>query len=202
MSNEHLSAAAAIVVTFVLFAPYIRSIRRGDTRPHVFTWVVWAIGTLTVFVAQLAGGAGLGAWPIGISGLITSYVAFLAYDRRGDTAVTRVDWAFLVAAMSALPLWFLTADPLWAVVTLTVVDLLGFGPTVRKAYGQPREEHAGLFALSALRNALVVAALERHTLTAVLFPAAVGLACLLLVVMLLWRRTVLGTVKQVGAAAA
>ncbi|HEV7300354.1 MAG TPA: hypothetical protein VGN72_13385 [Tepidisphaeraceae bacterium] len=198
MSNEHLSAAAALVVTFALFAPYVRSIHRGHTRPHVFTWVIWGLGTLTVFVAQLAGGAGVGAWPIGISGLITSYVTLLAYRRRGDTAVTRVDWAFFLGALSALPLWMLTRDPLWAVVTLTVVDLLGFGPTVRKAYWHPREEHAGLFALSALRNGLVMLALERYSLTTVLFPAAVGIACLLLVAMLLWRRASLDAARQVG----
>ncbi|HEV7301307.1 MAG TPA: hypothetical protein VGN72_18230 [Tepidisphaeraceae bacterium] len=94
---------------------------------------------------------------------------------------------------NVLPVWFLTADPLWAVVTLTVVDLLGFGPTMRKAYWHPREEHAGHFALSALRNGLVILALERYSLTTVLFPAAVGIVCLLLVAMLSWRWKALQT---------
>jgi hypothetical protein len=199
MSKEHLSVAA-IAVTFVLFVPYVRSVHRGHTKPHVFTWVIWGLGTLTVFAAQMAGGAGVGAWPIGISGLISSYIAVLAHLKRDDATITGADWAFLVAALSALPFWFLTADPLWAVVTLTVVDLIGFGPTVRRAYRHPHAEHAGFFALSAGRNALVILALERYSLTTVLFPAGVGVACALLVLMLVWRRASLGAGARAGQA--
>ena len=32
----------AILMTFYAFYPYIRSIRVGETRPHVFSWVIWA----------------------------------------------------------------------------------------------------------------------------------------------------------------
>ncbi len=187
MSKELLSAAA-IALTFGIFFPYIRSIHRGKTKPHVFSWVVWGLGTFIVFLAQLAGHGGLGAWPIGVSGVITSYIALLAYRKRADTIITKTDWVFFFAALSALPFWFLTSDPLWAVVTLTVVDVIGFGPTVRRAYRHPHEESVRFFALGAVRNLLVIFALEYYSLTTVLFPAAVGLACLLLVFMLAYRR--------------
>ena len=39
-----------------------------------------------------------------------------------------------------------------------------------------------------LRNLLVLLSLERLTLTTALFPASVGLACVAVVVLLLWRR--------------
>jgi hypothetical protein len=187
---KELLSAAAILLTFALFLPYIRAILLGKVRPHVFSWVIWALGTLTVFFAQLAGQAGLGAWPIGISGLMTSVVALLAYQKRADTRITRTDWAFFIAALSALPLWFFTTDPLWAVVILTAVDILGFGPTLRHAYHHPHDESVLFFSLSVLRNGLVIGALEHYSLTTALFPAAVGVACLLLVGMLVYRRQV------------
>ena len=191
MYKESLSAAA-IVLTFALFFPYIRSIQRGETKPHVFSWVVWGLGTLIVFFAQLADKGGPGAWVIGVSGVITSYIALLAYRKRGDTVITRTDWAFFLAALSALPCWFLTSNPLWAVVTLTIADVVGFGPTVRKAYAYPHDESVGFFALSALRNLLVILALEHYSLTTILFPAAVGLACLLLAFLLVYWRSAAG----------
>jgi len=187
---KELASGTAFVVTFLLFVPYIRSTRRGTTIPHVFSWVVWAFGTSVVFFAQLAGGAGIGAWPIGFSACMTGYVAFLAYRVRGHFEVTRQDWALFLLAVSSIPAWGLTADPLWAVVFLTAADLLGFGPTLRKAYIYPFQEHAGFFALGALRNGLVVFALENYSWTTILFPAAVGIACLLLAVFLVIRRTV------------
>ncbi len=180
--------AAAIVLTFVAFVPYIRSILRGRARPHVFSWVIWGLTTFIVFFAQLAGHAGLGAWPIGVSGAISIYIALLAYVKRADAHITGADWGFLAAALSALPLWFLTSNPAWAVVTLTTVDLIGFGPTVRKSFHHPHDESMGFFTLFAVRNFLVVLAVETYSVTTVLFPAVIGLACLLLVFMLAARR--------------
>jgi hypothetical protein len=150
--------------------------------------VIWGAGTFIVFFAQLSDRGGVGAWPIGVSACITSYIAALAYVKRGDTQITRADWFYLVAALSALPFWFLTSDPMWAVVVLTISDLVGFGPTIRRAWSFPQLESASFFALGSARNALVVLALENYSVTTVLFPAAVGLACLLLALFLLHRR--------------
>ena len=190
MYKEFFSTLA-ILVTFTLFIPYIRSIQRGKTKPHLFSWVIWGLGTLVVCFAQLADNGGLGAWVIGISGLISIYIAFLAYLKRGDTLITKLDWMFFIAALSALPCWYLTANPLWAVVMLTLVDLFGFGPTIRKAYNRPHEENTVFFALSFGRNLLVILALEHYSLTTVLFPAAVGFACLLVASLLSYRKCVI-----------
>lgn len=188
--KEALSAVA-FIVTVALFADYIRSIRAAGTVPHVFSWIIWAGGTLIVFFAQLAGGGGVGAWPIGFSGCITCYIAYLAYRKRHQSPIKSLDWVFFVLAISALPAWWFASDPLWAVVLLTCADIVGFGPTFRRAYHHPYQEHAGFFALGALRNALVVLALERYSWTTVLFPAAVGVACLGLACLLYARRRVI-----------
>jgi hypothetical protein len=185
---KELLSAAAIVLTFAIFVPYIRSIQSGLTKPHAFSWVIWALGTFVVALAQLAGDGGAGAWPIAVSGVITAYIAVLAYRKHCDTAVTTTDWIFLVAALAALPCWFLTSDPLWAVVILTAVDLAGFGPTFRKAFARPYEERIGFYALAAVRNVLAILALEAYSLTTVLFPAAVGVACVAFVMMVAYRR--------------
>ncbi|MFC1747794.1 hypothetical protein ACFL2V_03220 [Pseudomonadota bacterium] len=187
MSKELLSAIA-IAITFIAFMPYIRSIRIGKTKPHIFSWIIWGTTTFVVFLAQLSDAAGAGAWPIGVSGLITLYVAYLAYVHKSDTSITSVDWAFLIVAMSALPFWYITADPLWAVVILTTVDVLGFGPTVRKAYVRPYEENVLFYTLFVVRNAISIAALEHYSLTTVLFPLVIGLASFGLVLLILLCR--------------
>lgn len=145
-------------------------------------------GTLVVCVAQLRGGGGAGAWVIGVSGLLTCSVAILAWVKAGDRSIVPVDYLFLALAGSALPLWFLTETALSAVIVLTIVDLLGFGPSVRKAWHEPCSENALFFGLGAFRNGLVVLALEAYSWTVVLFPAAIGLACLLFVGLILVRR--------------
>jgi hypothetical protein len=178
----------AMLATFLAFMPYILAITKGATPPHVFSWVIWGTSTIIVFFAQLKAGSGVGAWPIGLSALITMTVAWLAWYKGGDAAITRMDWGFLLASLSALPVWFYTSDPLWAIIILTLVDLMGFGPTVRKAYSKPNEEQMTFYMLCFFRNALVIAALETYSLATLLFPSATGLACVLLVLMMALRR--------------
>ena len=190
MHYKILFSAAAIALTFVAFFPYLRSIVRGVTRPHVFSWVIWGSTTFVVFLAQLKDEAGVGAWPIGISGSITIFIALLAYMKRADVTITKTDWTFFIAAMSSLPLWYISSDPLWAVVILTTVDVLGFGPTVRKAYWQPHSESIAFFSLFSARNLLVIMALENYSITTVLFPAVIAVACAGLIVMISYRRLV------------
>ena len=183
-------SAAALVLTFVAFIPYYRAILRDEIRPHVFSWIIWAAGTVIVFAAQLSDGGGIGAWPIGVSGVLTGGVAGLALMRSADVSIVRMDWVFLILALSALPLWFLTSTALSAVIILTLVDLLGFGPSVRKAYDAPFEENATFFAIGAVRNGFVLLALEHLSWTTALFPAAVGLACLLFIALIAMQRRV------------
>jgi hypothetical protein len=198
MHHKEILSGAAIALTIMAFFPYLRAILSGTTRPHVFSWVIWGATTFVVFLAQLDGKGGAGAWPIGVSGSITICIAFLAYAKRADIAITKTDWLFFIAALSSLPLWYLTSDPLWAVVVLTVVDVLGFGPTIRKAYRVPHSESVLFFALFAARNLLVVLALENYSVTTVLFPAVMAAACLSLMALLTYRRRALETEDNTG----
>ncbi|MEM6709762.1 MAG: hypothetical protein AAF648_13350 [Pseudomonadota bacterium] len=186
---QELASGIAFALTFLLFVPYIRSIKRGTTVPHVFSWLVWAFGTLVVFLAQLADGGGIGAWPIGLSAGLTGYVALLSYRVRARIEIEDADWVLFSLALLAIPSWLVTSDPLWAVVFLTLADLLGFGPTLRKAHDHPHEEHAGFFALGGLRNAFVILALEHLSWTTALFPAAVGFSCVIVAAYIYVRRT-------------
>lgn len=191
MVPKQLLGAAALALTFAAFYPYVRSILRNETRPHVFSWIIWGAGTFVVALAQFADGAGMGAWPIAVSGIITVLVAILALFRSADTGFTRSGWVFLILGMSALPLWYFTESPLAAVIVLTIVDLLGFGPSINNVYKDPYKENKLFFTLGAVRNALVIGALEHYSFTTALFPAAFGMACLLFVGLILFRRMVI-----------
>ncbi|MGB2065479.1 MAG: hypothetical protein ACPHUL_09985, partial [Marinomonas gallaica] len=181
----------AIVLALVGFVPYIALIIRGKVKPHVFSWVIWGITTTVVFFAQLEAEGGVGAWPIGLSGFVTILIAILAYLKRGDATITRMDWGFLIAAFASLPLWYLTNDPLWTVVILTTIDMIGFGPTFRKAYHRPFEDSRVFFIIMILRNVCSVIALEAYSVTTVLFPFCLAVGFLILLIILQYRRIAL-----------
>jgi len=188
MDYKDILSGVGIVLTVVAFYPYIYSIFQGITKPHVFTWLIWGSTTFVIFLAQLADKGGAGAWPIGVSGIITLYVAWLAYTRKSDSSITRSDWFFLYVAMASLPLWYYTSDPVWTVVILTTIDLAGFAPTFRKAYVSPYEEKLMFYNVMAVRNLVVLIALENYTLTTILFPLATGIVCVGFILMVAVRR--------------
>lgn len=149
--------------------------------------------TFIAFLAQLKDNGGAGAWPIGISGLITIYVAVIAFINKSDNSITKMDWLFFILAISSIPFWYLTSDPLIAILILTITDLLGFGPTIKKSYYFPFEEKISFFLLFLVRNIISIFALEHYSLTTVLFPGFIAFACFSLILLLLIRRKILNT---------
>jgi hypothetical protein len=175
----------AIAITLMAFVPYILQIFKGKVRPHVISWLIWGLSTGVIFIAQLMDGAGVGAWPIGVSAALTLSVAMLAFWYRADTQIDRKDQLTFVATILALPVWFVTSEPLYAVVILTFVDLSGFLPTLRKIRRDAYSESVIFFALFAIRNLLVLMALQHYSTVTMLFPAVIGLACLVMIMLML-----------------
>ncbi|MDW3095621.1 MAG: hypothetical protein R8G33_08110 [Gammaproteobacteria bacterium] len=188
---KEVLSAIAIVLTFVAFVPYIRAILKCQVKPHVFSWAIWSITTLVVFFAQVSEGAGVGAWATGVSGCVTVIIAGLAYWKRADITITRLDWLFFNSALLSLPIWYFISDPLLTVVILTTVDVLGFGPTIRKAYSLPYSESLLFFMIFAIRDSLVIAALESYSIATVLFPASIVVSCSIICVIMMYRRKLL-----------
>lgn len=186
--DKPLLSMLATVLTVLAYLPYIRSIFSGHTRPHVFTWIIWSLATGIAFLAVLDAGGGAGAWPIGFSCAVSLFVAWQAFIKRTDITITHIDWLLFLAALAAVPLWLVANDPLWTVILITLIELLGFGPTLRKTWYQPHSESVIFLMILIVRNTLIIAALDQLTLTTVLFPAAAAVACCLLVTIMIWRR--------------
>jgi len=192
MYKEYLSALG-ILLTFLAYIPYIRSILKDEIKPHVFSWGIWGITTLIVFLAQLSDNGGFGAWVIGVSGLLVTIIAILAYVKKSDASITKVDWVFLFIAIASMFAWYFTSNALWAVVILTFMNVIGFAPTIRKSYMQPFSEGLSFFLILVPRNLISIAALEHYSVTTVFFPAVTALACLTLISLAAYRRKVLKT---------
>ena len=185
-----LSIIATTISILALF-PYLLSTLRGAIRPHVMSWTIWGITTSIVFWAQREAGGGVGAWPVGISAGVAFLIAMTAYTKRGDLRIVRTDWVFFLTALAAIPLWYATSSPLLAVLLVTTVDILGFGPTLRKAYDLPHSESLLFFCMIVVRNILVLMALESYSLTTVIFPAAIGSMAAVVAVVVVTRRAAL-----------
>lgn len=177
----------AVTIAFISYIPYFRDIFSGKTRPHAFTWLVWGVLNGIAFAGQVADGSGIGAAAVGLTALALCSIFVIALF-KGEKDIKTFDWLCLLGAFIALILWPLTNSPLTTVILITVIDIFGFLPTVRKSWRKPFEETLSTYALSIVKYGLVVIALKSYTVTTVLFPLSLVVLNALFVGMLMVRR--------------
>lgn len=179
-----------MLLTLLGYSFYFSSILRGVTKPHVFSWIIWGIVNGIVCAGQYVDGAGAGSWVAGTTSLLCFIIVGLGL-RQGEKNITPSDWVAFIGALTTIPVWYFTNNPLGAVVLATLIDVLGCYPTFRKSWNRPQDENLPTWTISALRSGLSFFALENYTWVTAIFPIAMiftngGGACLIA-----WRRFVL-----------
>ena len=150
---------------------YIRDIIAGTTKPHLYTWLIWAIVSAVVIVGQVTKGAGAGAWSTEAAEFFTVIILFFAYT-HGTKDIRKIDTVFLILSLGAIIPWFLTNDPTLSVILATAINVVAYFPTIRKLYRKPKSETLSMYALNLLRHSLSLLALSSLSVATYLFPAA------------------------------
>ncbi|MFZ1484256.1 MAG: hypothetical protein WAS36_04570 [Candidatus Saccharimonadales bacterium] len=187
-------ALVSIAMTIVGYSYYFRDIFKGKTKPHAYSWLVWALLTAFAFLGQLSENAGPGAYVTGVTATIAFIVFFLALN-RGEKDITRFDRVNLAAALLALIPWLLTNNPTFSIILITLIDVLGFMPTIRKSWHKPYEETLIAYVFAGVKFVLAIIALENYSLVTWLYPASLVVTNLFFVIMLIVRRKQLGPLQ-------
>jgi hypothetical protein len=166
---------------------YLRTCLGGQTKPHVFSWVVWTLLSGVIFVVQIREGAGPGAWVMATSVVFCLLITLFALW-RGERQVTLGDWAAFAGALVVIPVWQLASNPELAVVLATLIDALAYYPTYRKSWLRPREENVWIYAIEVPKMSFALAALDRWSLSVALYPAFVLAANFCLALLIALRR--------------
>lgn len=185
----------AVGIAFVSYVPYLIGVYKKTIKPHIFSWLIWGLIASIVFVVLLVDGGGPGAWVHGFTALVCFIVVIATY-RNGFIDITITDRISFSGALLAIPVWYFTGDPLYAILLVVVIDIFGFYPTFRKGYNKPYEDSALLFSASTLKFFVSIFALESITLVTVLSPATLVAINAGLVFMLLARRRTAGEIKK------
>ncbi|MBN3820360.1 hypothetical protein G3N57_29000 [Paraburkholderia sp. Se-20369] len=172
-------------VSLLAAIPYGLAIFRRAVRPHLFTWLIWSVVTAIAAAGQWVAGAGPSAWctaAIAATCLLTCVASIF----RGERGWTVSDWVFLGAALSAIPVWVLTEDPTASICLVTLIELAGLGPTIRKTFRDPWSESLAYFALCVVKYVLAVLALRSWSVAVAFYPivniaASLGVCTLMIV---------------------
>ncbi len=190
MTGNELIGMLSLLVGLAGTGIYIASILRGQTRPHLFTWLVWFILTVIGYLAQLHDDRGPGTWVMGVTALCALAIVALSL-KYGEKNRTRGDWIALALSLTAIIPWLLTKDPLGSVLMISVIDLVAFYPTFRKSWLKPHEENLTGYVFANAKYLLGMAALNAYTLNTTLYAATIIAANAAFILMCLWRRHML-----------
>ncbi len=167
---KHSIGILAIILTFVGYIPYIRDIRNGKTKPHVYSWFLWFSVTMIVFALQLSDGAGIGAF-VTLAAAIIAFVIFLFGMRIGKKDIAKSDNVCLALAVIATILWLFADQPVLSVILLSAIEIFAFIPTIRKSWNNPYSETLSAYALNTVRFVLALMALQNYSIITTLYPA-------------------------------
>lgn len=178
----------AIILTFAGYAPYFRDVIKGKTQPHVYSWFLWGFVTFIAAALQITGGAGIAGYVTLTAAAMCSTVFVLGYLSKGERDITRSDTVFFIFGFVALGFWLIAEQPVISTILVTIIDLLGFAPTIRKSWNKPHSETLSFYLLNTFRFALAVAALQTYTIITAAYPISWAFANGIFGVILLVRR--------------
>ena len=177
-------------VGLTAYAIYAQDMFRGRTQPHIYTWLIWLITQGTAVAGLWYGGGGIGALSLTV-GLVFIFLVFLLSFKRGTKNITKGDTITLVAALCAILVWWLLNSPVLAVIMVTLIDLSGYIPSIRKSFQEPWSESIPAWLCFFACNVLAITALKEYNWLTVSYIAATGTANLILLAVCLARRKVI-----------
>lgn len=179
--------SVSALLGLIAFLPYVYALYHRRAKPHCFTWFLWGLMMTIAFFAQVTGGAGPGAWITAMSAF--AYTGIGVYGLlHGEKHITRTDWMTLACALSAIPLWYITKNPLFSVLLISAIDVLAFVPTYRKSWTKPHEEPISTFAITAVALGLSVVAMDDINMITAFYPVTLALTDVVFVILLITRR--------------
>ena len=168
MTRADLAVIAA-GLTLACVVPYLRDVRRGETQPQRASWFVFATLGAVAAVSQALDGSMAGTW-LAAGSAVGFGAVFVASIRRGVGGFAARDRIALAVAVVGTTLSVVTARPLMAVVGVVLAELGAVGLTVRKALDDPGSETRSTWIADGLAGLLGIAAVDRLTATALLYP--------------------------------
>jgi len=183
-------AFISLLLSLVLFVPYYIGIWRGETKPHLLTWLTWFVLTALGFLLSFKSGGGAGSFTFALQSMLCLLIVIFAFWKK-EKNIVYFDWLVFACIVVIVFFYILTKNVLLSVVFAATVDCLGYLPTFRKSYTEPYQEPPLTYFLAFLSWSFSVFALQKYSTTTLFYPLALVLINGTFVIFLIVRRSVI-----------
>lgn len=135
---------AVVNLTWVFF--YIKSTIKGDTKPNRVTWLMRSIAPLIASVAAFSDWVRRAVLPVFMSGFAPLLVFISSFfNKKSYRKLWKFDYICGFFSLLALILWYITKNPMIAIVFAIISDWSAALPTIIKSLKDPKSESAIAF---------------------------------------------------------
>lgn len=169
------------VAMLISFAPYLKDIFLGKTKPERMSWLIWAVLGSISFFSQFAKGASFSLIMPGAQAIGDLFIFILAI-KYGFGGFLKRDIMALIGASIGLFLWYLTKEAAVALFIAIFIDATGVILTVFKSYENPTTETISSWFfvfISGLLSCLAVGSLNFILLVFPFYICLAGLSILI-----------------------
>lgn len=179
-----------ILLTVLGNGYYIVTIFRGQTKPHIFSWIIWAIVQLTACAIQLQHGSNWWALTLWLNGVICVLVSVLAIW-YGERHITLLDKISFFLALGILPIWLWAKQDFTAILLAVTIDVLSYVPTARKSFRKPHGESLWTYYASSAAFFISILLTQEKTIITLLYPIIIFCINFVFIGYVFWRRKII-----------
>lgn len=185
----------SILIGVAAYSIYLgQTAKKKGVQPHPLSWFLWGLVTGVAYLVQRERGAAAGSWVTGF----TSCVCFLI----GGFSFVKHTWRF--SMFDKISVWFgigvlvfyiFSRNLTHSAILATSVDVVGYLPTIKKAWTDPHKDSVTSFSLNSLKFVPALLALESYSIATWLYPATLVIVNGAVAALLLVRRRKLAVDK-------
>jgi len=189
MPSLFLSVLGSIIAFFAA-SSYLRSIIKGETRPHRITWGGWTLVGVLGLWASYDGGAKIGLLVAAVFAVLVAITfAFSLLPKYGKPGGERTDYFVGALAAAGIVAWrVIHFSPAIAATIAVFADAVFLWFTLRETWRQPETEALRPWVLGSVAEALGLIALGNYSYAAAAYPVYILIGNIAVVAVLLVRK--------------
>lgn len=188
MPIKLLMGGVSIAISIAAYGIYLwQTSKDRGAQPHPFSWLLWGLVTGVAYIVQVSTGGGAGSWVTGFTAVMCYVIGlFSLFKHRWQFGL--FDWLSLIAGIILLVYYLSAKNLLSSAILATAMDVVGYGPTVKKGWGRPYNDSVSSFALNSIKFVPALGALKSYSVTTWLYPSTLILVNGAVALMLFLRR--------------
>ncbi|MFH1089280.1 MAG: hypothetical protein V1716_02550 [Candidatus Uhrbacteria bacterium] len=150
---------------------YAKETLLGRTKPNRVTWLMWSSAGLIASIAAFSDGVRWAALPVFMAGL-TAFLIFIAsfVNPKAYWKLETFDYICGACSILALILWWVTKEPIVAIIFAVASDGFAATPTIIKSWKFPETEFVKTYMVALFSAATSFFALKTFSFSELAFP--------------------------------